>query len=60
MEQIMPERHRLADAGFHVGELGVQHRAGVEDQAARHARMLEPVELNGGIARFLADRTFGL
>jgi uncharacterized protein len=30
----------------------------VEDQAARLARMLEPVELNGGIARFLADRTF--
>ena len=27
-EQIMPEMHRLADVGFHAGELAVQHRAG--------------------------------
>jgi hypothetical protein len=54
----MPETHRLADVGFHEGELAVQHRAGVEPQAARLARMLDPVELDGGIARFLADRTF--
>lgn len=54
----MPEMHRLADVGFHAGELAVQHRAGVEAQAARLARMLEPVELDGGIARFLAGRTF--
>ncbi|MGH2967427.1 MAG: pyridoxamine 5'-phosphate oxidase family protein, partial [Solirubrobacterales bacterium] len=54
----MPETHRLADVGFHAGELAVQHRAGVEAQAARLAQMLEPVELDGGIARFLADRTF--
>jgi uncharacterized protein len=54
----MPETHRLADVGFHDGELAVQHRAGVEPQAARLARMLEPAELDGGIARFLADRTF--
>jgi uncharacterized protein len=54
----MAETHRLADVGFHAGELAVQHRAGVEAQAARLAGMLEPVELAGGIARFLADRTF--
>jgi hypothetical protein len=54
----MPETHRLADVGFHAGEVTVQHRAGVEAQAARLAPMLEPVELDGGIARFLANRTF--
>jgi hypothetical protein len=54
----MPETHRPADAGFHAGELAVQHRAGVEAQVARLAPMLEPVELDGGIARFLADRAF--
>lgn len=54
----MPETHRLADVGFHAGELAVQHRAGVQTQAARLARMLEPVELDRGIAGFLADRTF--
>jgi hypothetical protein len=53
----MAETHRLADVGFHAGELAVQHRAGVEAQAARLAGMLEPVELAGGIAKFLADRT---
>ena len=47
-EQIMPEMHRLADVGFHAGELAVQRRAGVEAQAVRLARMLEPVELDGG------------
>jgi predicted pyridoxine 5'-phosphate oxidase superfamily flavin-nucleotide-binding protein len=54
----MAETQRLADVGFHAGELAVQHRAGVEAQAARLVRMLEPVELDGGIASFLADRTF--
>jgi predicted pyridoxine 5'-phosphate oxidase superfamily flavin-nucleotide-binding protein len=54
----MPQAKRLADVGFHVGELAVQHRAGVQAQAARLGPMLEPVELDGGIARFLADRTF--
>ena len=49
-EQIMPEMHRLAGVGFHAGELAVQRRAGVEAQAARLAPMLEPVELDGGIA----------
>lgn len=50
--------HRLADVGFHAGELAVQHRAGVAAQAGRLARMLEPAELDGGIARFLAGGTF--
>ena len=54
----MPEAHRLADVGFHPGEVTVQHRAGAEAQAARLAPMLEPAELVGGIARFVADRTF--
>jgi uncharacterized protein len=46
------------DVGFHAGELAVQRRAGVEAQAARLSRMLQPVELDDGIAGFLADRTF--
>src|ERR1700744_5892018 len=54
----MAETGRRADAGFHAGELAVQHRAGGAAQAARLVRMLEPVELDGGIAGFLADRTF--
>ncbi len=58
-EQVMPQTPRLTDEGFHPGELAVQHRAGVAAQAARLMRMLEPAELDGGIARFLADRTFG-
>jgi uncharacterized protein len=54
----MPETRRLAATGFHAGEVTVQRRAGVEAQAARLAPMLEPAELVGGIARFLAGRTF--
>jgi predicted pyridoxine 5'-phosphate oxidase superfamily flavin-nucleotide-binding protein len=54
----MSETSRLADTGFHAGELAVQHRAGVQDQAARLSRMLDPVELDGGIEAFLGDRTF--
>ena len=53
----MKTTHQLADAGFHDGELAVQQRAGVRQQAARLSRMLEPVELSGGIAGFLAERT---
>jgi predicted pyridoxine 5'-phosphate oxidase superfamily flavin-nucleotide-binding protein len=51
---------RPADAGFHDGELAVQQRAGVRQEAARLAPMLEPVKLGGGIAAFLADRTFAV
>ena len=54
----MAETNRPADVGFHAGELAVQRRAGVEDRAARLSRMLEPVELDGAIAAFLAERTF--
>jgi predicted pyridoxine 5'-phosphate oxidase superfamily flavin-nucleotide-binding protein len=50
--------HQLADAGFHAGELAVQRKAGVQHEAARLSGMLEPVELSGGIVRFLAERTF--
>lgn len=48
----------LADAGFHAGELAVQRKAGVELQAARLSRMLEPGALTGGMAGFLSERTF--
>jgi len=51
---------RPADAGFHAGELAVQRRAGTLDEAARLSPMLEPAELRGGIAAFLADRTFAV
>jgi hypothetical protein len=54
----MPEPRRPDDVGFHAGELAVQRRAGVTAQASRLAGMLEPAGLDGGIARFLADRTF--
>jgi predicted pyridoxine 5'-phosphate oxidase superfamily flavin-nucleotide-binding protein len=50
--------NQSADAGFHTGELAVQRKAGVLPDAARMSRMLEPVELSGSIAGFLADRTF--
>jgi uncharacterized protein len=56
----MSQAHRKADAGFHEGELAVQRRAGTEAEAARLSRMLEPVELTGGIAAFLAARTFAV
>ncbi|MFJ3407379.1 pyridoxamine 5'-phosphate oxidase family protein [Promicromonospora sp. NPDC090134] len=54
----MIKQNLSADAGFHPGELDVQRKAGVQEDAARMSRMLEPVELSGGIAGFLADRTF--
>lgn len=45
-------------AGFHEGELAVQHQAGVTQDAARLAGMLAPAQLRGGVTRFLAGRTF--
>jgi len=45
-------------AGYHDGELAVQHRAGVAEQAARLSGMLAPGELRGGLSRFLAGQTF--
>jgi uncharacterized protein len=47
-------------AGFHEGELAVQRRAGVLDEAARLAALVEPGELGAGAARFLQDRTFAV
>jgi hypothetical protein len=49
-----------ADVGFHDGELAVQQRAGVRQEAERLAAMLEPVQLGAGLVAFLADRTFGV
>jgi uncharacterized protein len=46
------------DGTFHEGELAVQRRAGVTDDAAPLARMLDTPDLSGGFSRFLADRTF--
>lgn len=45
-------------SGFHEGELAVQRRAGVAEDASRLAGMLAPAELRGGVTRFLAERTF--
>ncbi|MET8331320.1 pyridoxamine 5'-phosphate oxidase family protein [Streptomyces sp. NPDC005181] len=50
----------MSRVGFHEGERDVQHRAGVEDEAARLERMLLPPRLDGGITRFLADRTLAV
>lgn len=44
--------------GFHAGELAVQQRAGVREAADRLAGMLDAPDLTGGLARFLAERTF--
>jgi uncharacterized protein len=38
----------------------VQRRAGVEAEAARLAPMLEPAQLRGGLAAFLAGQTFAV
>jgi len=43
---------------FHPGELAVQRRAGVRGAAERLAGMLDAPDLAGGLARFLAERTF--
>lgn len=51
---------RLATMGFHDGELDVQRRAGVEHDAARLEGMLGPVRLDGGAAKFLAQRDFAV
>jgi hypothetical protein len=54
----MTSQHSSRPAGYHEGELAVQRRAGATRQAARLAGMLAPGELRGGLARFLAGRTF--
>jgi uncharacterized protein len=47
-----------ADVGFHAGELALQTEAGVRQESARLSRMLEPADLSGGLAGFLAGQTF--
>lgn len=44
--------------GFHSGELLVQQRAGLAEDAARLEGMLGEAHLDGGPAQFLAARTF--
>lgn len=44
--------------GFHEGELAVQRGAGVQEQARRLQGMLDPAELSGGAAMFLAMQRF--
>lgn len=48
----------VASLGYHPGELAVQRLAGVTGQAARLAGMVGAGELTGGLAQFLAGRTF--
>ena len=43
---------------FHEGELAVQEKAGVADDAARLEGMLRPASLEGGAKLFLAQREF--
>jgi predicted pyridoxine 5'-phosphate oxidase superfamily flavin-nucleotide-binding protein len=45
---------------FHAGELAVQQRAGVAEEAARLVGMLAAPVLDGGPRRFLAARTFAV
>jgi predicted pyridoxine 5'-phosphate oxidase superfamily flavin-nucleotide-binding protein len=45
-------------SGFHPGEIAVQQRAGTRATAARLAGMLDAPDLRGGLAGFLADRSF--
>jgi hypothetical protein len=43
--------------GYHEGEIAVQQRAGTHVEARHLVRMLDPVELVGGIVGFLAQQT---
>ncbi|WP_455360266.1 pyridoxamine 5'-phosphate oxidase family protein [Streptomyces sp. SYSU K21746] len=54
----MTDPVRNPTAGFHEGELAVQHQAGVARDAARLSGMLAPAQLRGGVTRFMAERTF--
>ncbi|MET8566116.1 pyridoxamine 5'-phosphate oxidase family protein [Streptomyces flaveolus] len=54
----MTDPARSTPVGFHEGELAVQRQAGVARDAARLSGMLAPAQLRGGVARFLAERTF--
>lgn len=50
----------ITAAGFHPGELAVQRRAGLNHEAARLEGMLAPAHLDGGAARFLAQRRLAI
>jgi predicted pyridoxine 5'-phosphate oxidase superfamily flavin-nucleotide-binding protein len=54
---VIDVREGLA-TGFHTGELAVQRRAGVEQQAAKLSSMVQRGELRAGVAGFLAGATF--
>jgi hypothetical protein len=56
----MSSQHHGRPAGYHAGELAVQHQAGATAAAARLSGMLAPAGLRGGLVRFLADRTFAV
>jgi len=47
-------------SGFHEGELAVQLRAGLRDQASRLEGMLAPVSLTGGRAAILGLQSFAV
>lgn len=51
---------RPGSFGFHSGEVSVQRRAGVEDDARRLEGMLARSDLDGGPARFLRQRQFAV
>jgi predicted pyridoxine 5'-phosphate oxidase superfamily flavin-nucleotide-binding protein len=55
-----PTGATMSSVGFHEGERDVQHRAGVEAEAARLEGMLLPPRLDGGITRFLTERTLAV
>jgi predicted pyridoxine 5'-phosphate oxidase superfamily flavin-nucleotide-binding protein len=55
---VVTEVRDAVATGFHSGELAVQRRAGVQEQAARLSTMVARGELRGGIAAFLANATF--
>jgi uncharacterized protein len=48
----------MPTAGFHGGELAIQRRAGVDEQAARLAPMLDRAEISSGMARFVSEAAF--
>lgn len=48
----------MAVTGFHEGELATQRLAGVEADAKRLERMLDPGSLSAGAAKFLALQSF--
>lgn len=50
--------YRVADVGFHEGELAVQRRANVEARAAALSRMVGPADLRSAIGGFLAQQSF--